>query len=145
MKTALTAATAAMIPLAIATASSAMASPGYGRTTMDITCAGRSITVTTAGGNDGNNWGAALVSGDGHLVLAGLEYRVDDVTAGVVLDDEVLTNGKAHGQQTTVPCEIATQQARLGDVAPDGFDYPTGTAPTDQVTMSVRATVVALP
>jgi hypothetical protein len=145
MKKTLAAATAAMITLAVATATSAAASPGDGRTTMDVTCAGQVLTVTTAGGNAGDNWGAAQVSGGGHLVLVSLEYSVYDDSAQLSLDDEVLANGKAHQQQTTVSCEIATQQATLRDVAPEGFDYPQGTAPDDVVTMSVRATVVALP
>jgi hypothetical protein len=118
MKKTLVAATAAMIPIALATAASAAASPGDGRTTMEVTCAGQVLTVTTAGGNDGDNWGAAQVSGDGHLVLAALEYRVDDETAGVTLDDEILANGKAHEQQQTIVCEVATERAVLGDVAP---------------------------
>jgi hypothetical protein len=145
MKKTLAAATAAMIPLAFASASNAVASPGHGRTTMQVTCAGQVLTVTTAGGNEGNNWGVAQVSGGGHLVLASLEYSVYDESAQLSLDDEVLANGQAHAQQATVPCEIATQQALLGTAAPAGFEYPTGTAPTDVVTMSVRATVVALP
>jgi len=143
MKKTLIAAAVALIPLAVSPASTAAASPGHGRTTMDVTCAGDVITMTTAGGNEGNNWGAAQVSGGGHLVLAGLEYSVYDESAQLSLDDEVLTNGQAHKQQATVPCEIATQQALLGAVAPAGFDYPTGTAPSDLDTMSVRATVVA--
>jgi len=145
MKKIVVAATAAMIPLALATAASATASSGQGRMTTDISCAGHPLTVTTAGGNDGNNWGAAQVDGDGHLVLASLEYRVDDDTAGVTLDDEVLSNGKAHEQQQTIVCEVATEQATLGDVAPDGFVYPNGTAPTDTVTMSLHVTVVPRP
>jgi hypothetical protein len=145
MKKTLAAATAAMIPLAFASASRAVASPGYGRTTMEVTCAGQVLTVTTAGGNDGNNWGAAQVTGDGHLVLASLEYRVEDETAGVTLDDEVLSNGRAHDQQQTITCEVASRTATLGEVAPDGFVYPEQTASTDTVVMSLQVTVVPRP
>jgi hypothetical protein len=145
MKKSLVAAIAALIPLALATAPSAVAAPGQGRTTTDITCDGQPLTVTTAGGNDGNNWGSAQVDGGGHLVLASLEYRVEDDTAGITLDDEVLSNGRAHGQQQTIVCEVATDSAPLGDVAPPGFVYPEGTASTDTVTMSLHVTVVPRP
>jgi hypothetical protein len=145
MKKTLAAATAAMIPLAFASASNAVASPGHGRTTMQVTCAGQVLTVTTAGGNEGNNWGVAQVSGGGHLVLASLEYSVDDVTAGVVLDDEVLSNGRAHEQQQTIACEVASQLAVLGAVAPPEFVYPEGTGPDDTVVQSLHVTVVPRP
>ena len=85
------------------------------------------------------------MSGGGHLVLAALEYRVDDVTAGVTLDDEVLANGRAHEQQRTIVCEVASKEATLGEIAPDGFDYPEGTAGTDKVVSSLHVTVVPRP
>jgi hypothetical protein len=145
MKTTLLAAAALAAPLVLISATVAQAAPVHGRTTMDVTCAGQVLTVTTAGGHDGNNWGAAQVSGDGHLVLAGLEYSVYDDTAGVSLDDEVLSHGKAHEQQSTVTCVVASQQAVLGEVVDPAFVYPARTAPTDLVTMSVHAVVVAVP
>jgi hypothetical protein len=145
VKKTLVAASAALIPLALVTAPSAVASSGQGRMTTDISCDGYRLTVTTAGGNDGNNWGSAQVSGGGHLVLAALEYRVDDVTVGVTLDDEVLANGRAHEQQRTIACEVASEEVTLGDVAPEGFVYPEGTAGTDKVVSSLQVTVVPRP
>jgi hypothetical protein len=135
-----TAGSAAAVLLAGGTANAATA-----RLTQQVTCAGEVLTISSAPGNDGNNWGSAQVEGDGHLVLAALEYSVHDDTAGVWLDDEVLTHGKAHTQQQAVACDVASQQVVLGDVAPPDFAYPPGTGPGDTVTSALRATVVPRP
>jgi hypothetical protein len=135
-----TAASAGAVLLAGGTANAAT-----GRVTQQVTCAGEVLTISSAPGNGGNNWDSAQVEGGGHLVLASLEYSVHDDTAGVWLDDEVLAHGKAHGQQQVISCDVAVQQAQLGDVAPPDFPYPPGTGPGDTVTSALRATVVPRP
>ncbi|MGZ4626579.1 MAG: hypothetical protein ACXV3S_09880 [Kineosporiaceae bacterium] len=135
-------AVATTVPVLVAAGTASAAS---GRLTQQVVCAGQPITIAVAPGNDGNNWGSAQVDGGGHLVLATLEYAVRDDTAGVVLDDEVLTHGKAHGQQDAVACDVASEQFVLGDVAPPDFAYPPGTGPADTVTSTLRATVVPRP
>ena len=134
------AAPAAAVLLAGGTASAAT-----GRMNQQVLCDGQVLTITSAAGNGGNTWGSAQVEGGGHLVLATLEYAVHDDTAGVVLDDEVLTHGKAHDRQDTVACDVASEQFVLGDVAPPDFAYPPGTGPADTVTSTLRATVVPRP
>ena len=129
------------VVLAAGTASAATVA----RTTQQVTCGGHVMTITSAPGNGGNNWGSAQVDGGGHLVLAGLEYSVWDDTAGVMLDDEVLAHGNAHANQNPIPCDVASAENRLGDVAPPGFAYPPGTGPDDTVTSALRATVVPRP
>jgi hypothetical protein len=123
-------------------AGSAVASPGA---PTQVTCDGSTLTVVTPSGNDGNNWGAARVVDGGHLVVASLEYAAYDDTAGVSLEDEVLSHGAAHENQQRVTCLVASETATLGDLAPAGFSYPPGTAPTDLVTFSLRAVVVPRP
>jgi hypothetical protein len=145
MKTSLLAASALAGALVLTTATAAHASPSHGRTTMDVTCAGRVLTVTSAPGNQGNTWGAVQVRGGGHLVLVALRYSVIDDTAGIALEDETLSHGAAHAQQRQVTCEVASQQAVLGEVVDPTFVYPAGTASTDLVTMSVHAVVVPVP
>jgi hypothetical protein len=120
----------------------AVASPGA---PTQVTCDGSTLTVVTPSGNDGNNWGAARVVDGGHLVVASLEYAAYDDTAGVSLEDEVLSHGAAHENQQSVTCLVASETATLGDLVPAGFDYPVGTAPTDRVTFSLRAVVVTRP
>ena len=105
------------------------ANASTGRLTQQVTCAGQLLTIYSAPGNDGNNWGSAQVQGGGHLVLATLEYSLHDDTAGVWLDDEVLSHGKAHTQQQAIGCDVARQQFVLGDVAPPDFAYPPATGP----------------
>jgi hypothetical protein len=131
--------------LVVGGGSAAVAAPSQGRTTMDVTCDGQVVTVTTPSGNDGDNWGAVQVSGGGHFLPVSLEYAVYDDTAAMFLDDEVLSHGGAHAHQRTISCVVATEQAVLGDVVPPGFGYPAGVAPTDTVTMSLRAVVVPRP
>lgn len=116
-----------------------------GRPTQQVVCGGQVLTISVAPGNGGNNWGAGQVVDGGHLVVASLEYAVHDDTADLWLDDEVLAHGKAHAQQQTITCDVASQQAFLGDVAPPDFVYPAGTGPADVVTSSLRATVVPRP
>lgn len=146
MKTSRIAAAAALAaPLVLVTAMGAQAAPDHGRTTMDVTCAGQTLTVTSPPGNGGNNWGAVQVSGGGHLVLVSLRYSVIDDTAGITLDDETLSHGAAHDQQQQVTCEVVTQQAIFGDLVDPSFVYPAGTAATDLLTMSVHAVVVPVP
>lgn len=146
MKTSLLAAAATLAaPLVVITATAAQAAPDHGRTTMDVTCAGQTLTVTGPPGNDGNNWGAVQVSGGGHLVLVSLRYSVIDDTAGIALEDETLSHGAAHAQQQQVTCEVTSQQAVLGELVDPAFVYPPGTAPTDLLTMSVHAVVVPGP
>jgi hypothetical protein len=144
-KTTALAAAAAIVPMVLAGAATANAAAPRGRTTMDVVCDGQTLAVTTPSGNQGENWGAAQVAGDGHLVIASLEYAVYDDTAAMMLDDEVISHGRAHGQQRTTTCTVAAEQARLGDVAPPGFVYPSGTSATDLVTSSLRAVVVTRP
>ena len=121
------------------------ANAATGRLTQQVTCAGQVLTISSAPGNDGNNWGSAQVEGGGHLVLATLEYSIHDDTAGVWLDDEVLAHGKAHAQQQAIACDVAEQRSVLGDIAPPDFAYPSGTGPGDTVTSALRATVVPRP
>lgn len=121
------------------------ANAATGRVPQQVTCAGEVLTISSAPGNGGNNWGSAQIEDGGHLVLAALEYSVHDDTAGVWLDDEVLAHGRAHGQQQGTACDVADQQSLLGDVAPLGFAYPPGTGPDDTVTSALRATVVPRP
>jgi hypothetical protein len=121
------------------------ANAASGRVPQQVTCAGEVLTISPAPGNGGNNWGSAQIEGGGHLVLASLEYSVHDDTTGMWLDDEVLAHGKAHGQQQAIACDVAVQQAVLGDVAPPDFAYPPGTGPDDTVTSALRATVVPRP
>lgn len=116
-----------------------------GRPPQQVVCGDQVLTISVAPGNGGNNWGSGQVVGGGHLIVATLEYAVHDDTAGVWLDDEVLSHGKAHVQQQTVTCDVASQQSVLGDVAPPDFVYPPGTGPADAVTSSLRATVVPRP
>jgi hypothetical protein len=123
-------------------ASPAVASPG---TPTQVTCEGSTLTVVPPPGNDGNNWGAVQVVDGGHLVVAGLEYAAHDDTAGVSLEDEVLSHGAAHDNQQSVTCLVARETATLGDLVPADFDYPLGTASTDRVTFSLRAVVVPRP
>ncbi len=134
------AAPAAALLLAGGTANAAS-----GRPTEQVTCAGQVLTIAVAPGNGGNNWGSGQIVGGGHLVLATLEYAVHDDTAGVMLDDEVLAHGQAHDQQQQITCDVASEQAVLGDIAPPDFAYPDGVLPTDVVTSSLRATVVPRP
>jgi hypothetical protein len=145
MKKKLLAGTALAALLVLPSSTSAVASPHQGRTTMDVSCAGQVLTITSAAGKGGDNWGAAQVSDGGHLVLVALHFTVEDDTAGVTLEDETVGHGAAHAQQDQISCEISTEQATLGDLVDAGFDYPPGTAPTDVVTMAVHATVVARP
>ena len=138
-----TAAVAGLAAAALLAAGPANASTG--RPTQQVRCGDQLLTISVAPGNGGNNWGAGQVVGGGHLVVASLEYAVHDDTADLWLDDEVLAHGKAHGQQQTVTCDVASQQSVLGDVAPPDFVYPPGTGPADVVTSSLRATVVPRP
>jgi hypothetical protein len=78
-------------------------------------------------------------------VVAGLEYAAHDDTAGVSLEDEVLSHGAAHDNQQSVTCLVARETATLGDLVPADFDYPLGTASTDRVTFSLQAVVVPRP
>lgn len=123
----------------------AHAGESQGRTTSEVTCAGAMLTVSGASGNGGNNWGAVQVSGGGHLVVASLEYAMYDDTAALTLDDEVLSHGGAHARQDSTECVVASEQAVLGAIVPGGFEYPTGTAPTDTITLSLKAVVVPRP
>lgn len=112
-----------------------------GLQTVQLTCDGQPLTLRVSGGNDGDNWGVARVD-DGTLIPVTLEYLVHDDTAGITLDDEVLSRGRAHGNQPTVTCE-ASEQAVLGDALPPGMELPPGTAADDVITQTFR--VVAVP
>lgn len=115
--------------------------PG-GRDIIQLTCDGQPLTLRVSGGNDGDNWGAAHLVDGGTLIPASLEYLVYDDTAGITLDDEVLSHGQAHQHQQTIVCQDS-EQATLGDALPPGMELPPGTATTDQITQTFR--VVAVP
>lgn len=120
------------------------ASPG-GQLPQTFTCDGQPVTLLVAPGRQGNNWGAARVVDAGTLIPVTIEYLVVDDTAGITLDDEVVSHGgPAHAQQQTIVCSVS-QSAVLGDVAPPDVELPPGVSSTDVVTMSMVVRAVPRP
>jgi hypothetical protein len=116
-----------------------------GRLLQTFTCAGQPVTIAVSPGNQGDNWGAARVVDGGTLIPVSIEYLVQDETAAITLDDEVVSHGgPAHAHQQTITCAVS-QTAVLGDVAPPDFELPAGASATDTVTMSMIVRAVPRP
>ena len=137
---ALMACTAALACLGAAPARADSAQPG--RDVIQLTCDGQPLDLVTSPGHDGDNWGAAHLVNSGTLIPVSIQFLVYDDTAGITLDNEVLSHGSAHQQQGTIVCEDA-EQSTLGEALPPGMQLPPGTALSDQVTQTFR--VVAVP
>lgn len=132
----------ALATLAVAPAQAAGNLDASGRQIMQMTCAGQPVTFLVAAGNDGDNWGAAKLLDGGTLIPKTLEYLVHDDTIAATLDDDVISRGGAHEQQSTITCEVS-QTDSLEHVLPPGMELPPGTSLTDQITQTFR--VVAVP
>jgi hypothetical protein len=132
----------AAVTLAAAPAFAAEGQSHVGRQATEMTCAGQPVTLLVAPGNGGDNWGAATIVDAGTLIPKTLEYLVYDDTIDATLDDDVISHGSAHAQQSTITCEVSERDV-LGNVLPAGMELPPGTAATDAVTLAFR--VVAVP
>lgn len=100
------------------------------------------VTIITPPPSAGDSWSAAQVVGDGHLIPVAFRYLAVDTTAGIVLGDETVSHGAAHGQQATTTCSTS-EQATLGDLVPPGAPLPEGVAASDLVTLSFIVTAIA--
>jgi hypothetical protein len=133
---------------ALTLAAVGLAAPAHaagGRQLQTFTCSGEPVTIAVAPGNQGDNWGAARVVDGGTLIPVSIEYLVQDETAAITLDDEVVSHGgPAHAHQQTITC-VLSQNAVLGDVAPPDFELPLGASATDTVTMSMIVQAVPRP
>lgn len=136
-------AVAAAVAVTFAVPAAAHAEPLH-RQTMQLDCAGLGTVEIIAAASAHDSWGAAQITGEGHLVPVSFEHRVYDDTAGVTLFDGTVTHSPAHSRQDQITCS-SSQQARLGDVVPSDFVWPDGVAPNDTVTISFIAAAVLLP
>jgi hypothetical protein len=123
--------------LAVAAAGPAHAEGAGGRQLQTLMFAGEPVTIVVSTGNGGDNWGAARVVDGGTLIPVSIEYLVRDDTAGITLDDEVVSHGgPAHAHQQAITCSVS-QSTILGEVAPPDVELPPGASGTDVVTMSM--------
>ena len=133
---------AAGLALAVPATAHAAGRVPAGRSTMTVDCVGLgSVTIITSPAAVGDSWSAAQVVGDGHLVPVSFRYYVYDETAGLVLGDDTVGHGPAHGQQATTTCD-ATRTALLGELAPPDGALPVGVSPTDEVSLTFEVVAV---
>jgi hypothetical protein len=133
---------------ALTLAAVGLAAPAHaagGRQLQTFTCAGEPVTIAVGPGNGGDNWGAGRIVDGGTLIPVSIEYLVQDDTAGITLDDEVVSHGgPAHANQETITCSVS-ESATLEDVAPPDLELPPGASGTDTVTMSMIVRAVPRP
>lgn len=117
------------------------------RQTQQLDCSGLgSVTIVNPPDATEDTWSAAQIVGDGHLVPVSFTYRVEDVTLGVVLDEDTVTHAPAHHRQDTVTY-TSESTATLADLlpVPPGVELPAAAQPTDEIAFVFEATAVPLP
>lgn len=140
---------AAIVAVAVAGAVPSAAHAGANparRSTQQLSCSGLgSVTIINPPDATKDTWSSAQIVGDGHLVPVSFTYRVEDVTLGVVLDEETVTHAPAHNQQRTVTC-TTTSTATLADLlpTPPGVELPAAAQPTDEIAFTFEATAVPM-
>jgi hypothetical protein len=141
---ALAAGTAAILTVPAAAAAATV--PAH-RQTATFDCAGLgTVTIVETPQAAGDNWSAAQIVGDGHLVPVAFTYRVEDTTLGALLDQDTVTHPAAHPNQATTTCSHS-MTATLGDLlpVPPNAQLPDDAAPSDQIELSFIVTAIAAP